>query len=54
MAKWNDIPFYEGDDPEIKALEFDLQFEENARHAEELRQNHQYPYDLDLPNRRSK
>lgn len=31
--KWNDIPYDENAEPEIKALEFDLQCEENAREA---------------------
>lgn len=28
--KWNDIPFDENAEPEVKALEFDLQLEENG------------------------
>jgi hypothetical protein len=28
--KWNEIPFDESASPEVKALEFDLQFEENG------------------------
>ena len=32
-VKWNDIPFDENASPEVKALEFDLQCEENAREA---------------------
>jgi hypothetical protein len=31
--KWNDIPFDESATPDVKALEFDLQYEENARNA---------------------
>ena len=31
--KWNDIPYDESATPEVKALEFDLQAEENAREA---------------------
>lgn len=27
--KWNDIPFDKDAEPEVKALEFDLQYEEN-------------------------
>ncbi len=29
LPKWNDIPFDSNEDPEVKALEFDLQYEEN-------------------------
>lgn len=32
--KWNDIPWDENASPETKALEFDLQVEENARAAD--------------------
>jgi hypothetical protein len=28
--KWNDIPFDENASPEVKALEFELQFRENG------------------------
>lgn len=52
MTKWNDIPFHEDDTPEQKAANFDNQFAENAAAAEEKRANHQYPYDLDTPDRR--
>jgi hypothetical protein len=31
MVKWNDIPYNEDADPEVKALEFDLQIEENTQ-----------------------
>jgi hypothetical protein len=31
--KWNDIPWDEDADPEIKAMEFDLQVEENSHSA---------------------
>lgn len=31
--KWNDIPFDESAKPEIKALEFDLQVEENQHNC---------------------
>lgn len=30
MTKWNDIPYDESADPEVKALEFDLQLAENG------------------------
>ena len=30
MAKWNDIPFDPNAEPEVKALEFDLQVAENG------------------------
>ncbi len=33
--KWNDIPFDENAEPEVKALEFDLQVAENAQAASE-------------------
>lgn len=29
MTKWNDIPWDESASPDVKALEFDLQVEEN-------------------------
>lgn len=35
--KWNDIPFDSKADPEVKALEFDLQIAENAYEAERKR-----------------
>lgn len=31
MSTWNEIPYDENADPEVKALEFDLQIEENSR-----------------------
>lgn len=31
--KWNDIPFDSNAEPEVKALEFDLQVAENAQTA---------------------
>lgn len=52
--KWNSIPWNEQTPPEEKAKEFDLQYEENAREAEGKRQRREYPYDLDLTNRRTK
>lgn len=30
MVKWNDIPYNEDADPEIKGIAFDLQIEENG------------------------
>jgi hypothetical protein len=33
--KWNDIPWDENAEPEVKALEFDLQVEENRISVEE-------------------
>lgn len=36
--KWNDIPWNEDTDPEIKADQFDAQYEENARIAEQKRE----------------
>jgi hypothetical protein len=33
--KWNDIPWDESADPEVKALEFDLQIAENIIEVEE-------------------
>lgn len=36
--KWNDIPFDEDAEPEVKALEFDLQIEENQREVERREQ----------------
>ncbi len=30
MSKWNDIPFDENAEPAVKALEFDLQVQENG------------------------
>lgn len=35
MTTWNDIPFDENASPEEKALEFDLQYEENHVESEE-------------------
>ncbi len=32
--KWNEIPFDENAEPEVKALEFDLQFAENGGEEE--------------------
>jgi hypothetical protein len=32
--KWNDLPWDENASPEVKALEFDLQIEENQRSGE--------------------
>lgn len=52
--KWNEIPFDENASPEEKALEFDLQIAENSESAETKRDNHEYPYDLDTPERRGK
>lgn len=40
--KWNDIPFDESATPEEKALEFDLQHEENKQAAPEDNSN---PYE---------
>lgn len=31
MSTWNEIPYDENAEPEVKALEFDLQIEENSR-----------------------
>lgn len=33
--KWNDVPFSQDVDPEVKALEFDLQIVENGGTLEE-------------------
>jgi len=30
MSTWNEIPFDENADPNVKALEFDLQIQENG------------------------
>ena len=35
MAKWNDIPFDPNAEPEVKALEFDLQVAENQQAAQQ-------------------
>lgn len=40
--KWNDIPFDKEAEPEVKALEFDLQYEENKQSAPEDNSN---PYE---------
>lgn len=50
--KWNEIPFNESATPEEKALEFDLQYEENSSAADQKRDRREIPYDLDKPNRR--
>ncbi len=39
MAKWNDIPFDPNAEPEVKALEFDLQLAENQADAPEDKSN---------------
>lgn len=54
VKSWNEIPFDENATPEEKALEFDLQVRENTESANEKRENHEYPYDLDTENRRQK
>lgn len=38
-TKWNDIPWNEDTPPEEKAQQFDAQHEENARAAQEKRDN---------------
>lgn len=52
--KWNEIPFDSNEAPEVKALEFDLQFEENSRDAATKRLNREYPYDMEIVERRGK
>lgn len=39
MARWNEIPFDPKATPEEKALEFDLQYEENSASAPEDKSN---------------
>lgn len=49
---WNEIPFDPDATPEEKAQEFDLQIAENTESAETKRENREYPYDQDTPERR--
>jgi len=42
MTKWNDIPYDEDVEPEVKGLEFELQYEENKRLGEAKENSDQY------------